>query len=235
MGDSPLRHECCYTWTTCDRCHRKSETRKIRGSDYCRGCYPIILGLPHPVIDDSWLPLEPFEHLIAAARFIAATERYGPGFWANYSIGFLLQLPISLAYNTDIIVQILPYLNSLSELPAPLQAKLLRVIEERVVHRLGSRKDIPIDVRILAATNKDPQEAVRDGTLREDLLYRLNVFKLWHQKHVAERNARDQYLAAAGFTPKNYRTTDPLLSQLSARERRRRRVAKAPAPVSPET
>ncbi len=116
-----MRHECCYTWTTCDRCHRARETRKIRRADYCRACYPIILGLPDPAIDDSWLPLEPFEHLIAAARFIAATERYGPGFWENYSIGFLRELPISLAYNTEIIVQILPYLNSLSELPAPLK------------------------------------------------------------------------------------------------------------------
>jgi len=171
------------------------------------------LGLPDPAIDDSWRPLEPFEHLIAAARFIAATERYGPGFWENYSIGFLRELPISLAYNTEIIVQILPYLNSLSELRAPLKR-----YEPQLRFALDAVKLDNTMLMALTAT-----------------LHHIYEFKLWHQKHVAERNARDQYLAAAGFTPKNYRTTDPLLSQLSARERRRRRIAKAPAPVSAET
>ena len=69
-------------------------------------------------------------------------------------------------------------LDEIGEMPSLLQAKLLRVIEERVVHRLGSRKDIPVDIRILAATNKDPHSAVADGTLREDLLYRLNVITI---------------------------------------------------------
>ena len=77
-------------------------------------------------------------------------------------------------------------LDEIGEMPALLQAKLLRVIEERVVHRLGSRKDIPVDVRILAATNKEPHGAVRDGTLREDLLYRLNVITI-HLPVLAER------------------------------------------------
>jgi len=69
-------------------------------------------------------------------------------------------------------------LDEIAEMPAMLQAKLLRVIEERAIRRLGSRKEIGIDVRILAATNRDPQEAVSQGKLREDLLYRLNVFTL---------------------------------------------------------
>jgi DNA-binding NtrC family response regulator len=77
-------------------------------------------------------------------------------------------------------------LDEIGEMPSLLQAKLLRVIEERVVHRLGSRKDLLIDVRILAATNKDPQTAVTDGTLREDLLYRLNVITI-HMPLLAER------------------------------------------------
>jgi DNA-binding NtrC family response regulator len=77
-------------------------------------------------------------------------------------------------------------LDEIGEMPSLLQAKLLRVIEERIVHRLGSRKDIPVDVRILAATNKDPQEAVRDGSLREDLLYRLNVITI-HMPPLADR------------------------------------------------
>src|SRR5437879_2044019 len=77
-------------------------------------------------------------------------------------------------------------LDEIGEMPTILQAKLLRVIEERVVHRLGSRKDIPVDVRILAATNKDPQTAVADGSLREDLLYRLNVITM-HMPPLTER------------------------------------------------
>ena len=77
-------------------------------------------------------------------------------------------------------------LDEVAEMPSLLQAKLLRVIEERVVHRLGSRKEIPVDVRILAATNKDLPEAVRDRTLREDLLYRLNVITI-HLPLLSER------------------------------------------------
>jgi DNA-binding NtrC family response regulator len=77
-------------------------------------------------------------------------------------------------------------LDEIGEMPAILQAKLLRVIEERVVHRLGSRKDLPVDVRILAATNKEPHGAVRDGSLREDLLYRLNVITI-HLPRLSER------------------------------------------------
>jgi DNA-binding NtrC family response regulator len=77
-------------------------------------------------------------------------------------------------------------LDEVAEMPSLLQAKLLRVIEERVVHRLGSRKEIPVDVRILAATNKDLSEAVRDRTLREDLLYRLNVITI-HLPLLSER------------------------------------------------
>src|SRR5437870_842100 len=77
-------------------------------------------------------------------------------------------------------------LDEIGEMPSLLQAKLLRVIEERVIHRLGSRKEIPVDVRILAATNKDPHDAVRGATLRQDLLYRLNVITI-HMPLLAER------------------------------------------------
>jgi len=77
-------------------------------------------------------------------------------------------------------------LDEIGEMPTLLQAKLLRVLEERVVHRLGSRKDIAVDVRLLAATNKEPHGAVRNGTLREDLLYRLNVISI-HLPKLSER------------------------------------------------
>src|SRR6266550_7453845 len=69
-------------------------------------------------------------------------------------------------------------LDEIAEMPPLLQAKLLRVIEERSLHRLGSNREIEIDVRLLAATNKTPEESVEKGTLREDLLYRLNVFRI---------------------------------------------------------
>ncbi|HVF57977.1 MAG TPA: sigma-54 dependent transcriptional regulator [Pyrinomonadaceae bacterium] len=66
-------------------------------------------------------------------------------------------------------------LDEIAEMPATLQAKLLRVLEERKVRRLGGSQEISVDVRVLAATNRDPHEAVRMGAFREDLLYRLNV------------------------------------------------------------
>lgn len=69
-------------------------------------------------------------------------------------------------------------LDEIAEMPAMLQAKLLRVLEERSVRRLGSGQEIPIDVRVLAATNKDPYEAVMSHSFREDLLYRLNVITI---------------------------------------------------------
>ena len=69
-------------------------------------------------------------------------------------------------------------LDEIAEMPAMLQAKLLRVLEERRVRRLGASREVVVDVRVLAATNKDPHEAVRRGELREDLLYRLNVIHI---------------------------------------------------------
>jgi DNA-binding NtrC family response regulator len=77
-------------------------------------------------------------------------------------------------------------LDEIGEMPALLQAKLLRVIEERAVRRLGSRKEIEVDVRLLAATNRPPQQAVSEGKLRSDLLYRLNVFSI-HLPSLRER------------------------------------------------
>jgi DNA-binding NtrC family response regulator len=69
-------------------------------------------------------------------------------------------------------------LDELAEMPVQLQAKLLRVLEDRCVRRLGGSKEISVDVRVIAATNKDPFRAVKEGVLREDLLYRLNVITI---------------------------------------------------------
>src|SRR5580693_780921 len=69
-------------------------------------------------------------------------------------------------------------LDEIGEMPAQTQAKLLRVLEDRKVRRLGSKVETPVDVRVLAATNKDPEQAVAHGQLRQDLYFRLNVFHI---------------------------------------------------------
>ena len=69
-------------------------------------------------------------------------------------------------------------LDEIGEMPVGTQAKLLRVLEDRKLRRLGSKVETPMNVRVLAATNKNPEEAVADGHLRGDLYYRLNVFNL---------------------------------------------------------
>jgi len=98
------------------------------------------------------------------------------------------------------------FLDEIGEMTPATQVKLLRVLQERKFRRLGGRTEQAVDVRVLAATNLDPQEAVKQGKLREDLFYRLNVFSfrlptlrerkddmpLLIQAFVAEFNARNQ-------------------------------------------
>jgi len=69
-------------------------------------------------------------------------------------------------------------LDEISEMDARLQAKLLRAIQERVIDRVGGTKPVPVNIRIIATSNRDLAKAVAEGTFREDLLYRLNVVNL---------------------------------------------------------
>jgi PAS domain S-box-containing protein len=70
------------------------------------------------------------------------------------------------------------FLDEIGEIPLSLQAKLLRVLEEQTFRRLGGLRDIRVDLRIVAATNKNLREAVKEGAFRQDLYYRLNVIQL---------------------------------------------------------
>jgi two-component system, NtrC family, response regulator HydG len=70
------------------------------------------------------------------------------------------------------------FLDEIAEMPISLQPKLLRILEDGKARRLGSSREVRFNVRVIAATNRAPAQAIRDGLLREDLFYRLNVFEL---------------------------------------------------------
>jgi DNA-binding NtrC family response regulator len=70
------------------------------------------------------------------------------------------------------------FLDEITEMGSELQVKLLRVLEARTLRRVGSTQELRVDVRLVSATNRDPEEAIKEGKLREDLYYRLNVFPI---------------------------------------------------------
>jgi DNA-binding NtrC family response regulator len=87
-------------------------------------------------------------------------------------------------------------LDEIGEMPMQTQAKLLRILEDSKVRRLGGKSEFEVDVRVIAATNKAPDEAVRDGRLRADLYYRLNVFHI-HLPPLRDRKADIPAMAEA--------------------------------------
>ena len=87
-------------------------------------------------------------------------------------------------------------LDEIGEMPMQTQAKLLRILEDSKVRRLGGKTEFEVDVRVVAATNKVPEEAVRGGHLREDLYYRLNVFQI-HLPPLRERKEDLRLIAEA--------------------------------------
>ncbi len=87
-------------------------------------------------------------------------------------------------------------LDEIGEMPMQTQAKLLRILEDSKVRRLGGKLEFEVDVRVVAATNKVPEEAVKGGHLREDLFYRLNVFHI-HLPPLRERQEDIQPIAEA--------------------------------------
>ena len=88
------------------------------------------------------------------------------------------------------------FLDEIGDMPLPVQAKILRLLQERQIERLGGQHPIPVDVRILAATNRDLEAAVAEGRFREDLYYRLNVVTITLPP---VRNRKDDVLLLAEY------------------------------------
>jgi len=89
------------------------------------------------------------------------------------------------------------FLDEIGDMPLPLQAKLLRFLQERTIERVGGREDIPVDVRVVCATNKNLQQMVKDGTFREDLYYRICEMEI-HIPPLRDRQG-DKLLLARHF------------------------------------
>ncbi|MDR0784539.1 MAG: sigma 54-interacting transcriptional regulator [Treponema sp.] len=106
------------------------------------------------------------------------------------------------------------FLDEIGELSPPIQAKLLRVLQEREIERVGGTVTIKVDVRLIAATNQNLDEAVKTGLFREDLYYRLNVFPL-HIPPLRERKS-DIVLLADHFAEKYAEKNNKLIKRISS-------------------
>jgi len=113
-------------------------------------------------------------------------------------------------------------LDEISEMDARLQAKLLRALQEREIDRVGGAKPVKVDIRILATSNRDLIQAVKDQTFREDLLYRLNVVNL---KLPPLRERPGDIVALAEHFVRKYATANGVADRPLSAEARRRLVA----------
>jgi two-component system C4-dicarboxylate transport response regulator DctD len=93
------------------------------------------------------------------------------------------------------------FLDEVESIPLPMQAKLLRVLEERAIERLGGNRRVQVDMRVVAATNVDLSKLVREGRVREDFYYRINVVPI--ALAAAARAARGHLLLVAEFLRNN--------------------------------
>ncbi len=96
------------------------------------------------------------------------------------------------------------FLDEIGDMPMPTQIKLLRVLEEREITRVGDNKSIPVNVRVLAATNKDLEKEIEEGRFRSDLFFRLNMFSV-HIDPLSQR--RDDILPLADYFRKQANKT----------------------------
>jgi len=120
-------------------------------------------------------------------------------------------------------------LDEISEMDGRLQAKLLRAVQEREIDRVGGTKPVKIDIRILATSNRDLAQAVKEGTFREDLLYRLNVVNL---RLPPLRERPGDVLALAEFFVKKYAAANGMPERpLSAESKRRLALHRWPGNV----
>ncbi len=105
------------------------------------------------------------------------------------------------------------FLDEIGDMPLQLQAKLLRFLQERHIERLGGREEIPVDVRVVCATNKDLQKMVQEGTFREDLFYRICEMEI-HIPPLRERHG-DKLLLARHFLKRSAQQNNPSVTGFS--------------------
>ena len=106
------------------------------------------------------------------------------------------------------------FLDEIGEIPLSLQPKLLRAIEDNKIERIGGERSIPVDVRIVTATNRDLAQAVRDGTFREDLYYRLNVVPI--SLPLLSERQEDIEMLVVHFLEKHRAVSKPEVLQMAA-------------------